>query len=115
MSTYISMLRGVNVTGYNKLPMAELRVLLESLKFKNVCTYIQSGNVVFESANSKGLDKKIAKAILDKYGYTVPVVIRTPEELQSIIKNSPFAKEKNIDLERLYVTFLAEEPAKENL
>ena len=61
MKTYISMLRGINVSGQKQVRMAELKSLYESLGFENVRTYVQSGNVVFESAEQDGL--KLAKQI----------------------------------------------------
>ena len=82
MQTFISILRGINVSGQKKILMAELKVLYESLKFKDVITYIQSGNVLFKS-NEKLSDiefaTKIEKAIYKKYGFEVPVIIRNKE------------------------------------
>ncbi|MBI5215472.1 MAG: DUF1697 domain-containing protein [Ignavibacteriae bacterium] len=111
------MLRGINVGGQKKVPMNELKALYEELKFKNVTTYIQSGNVVFSSdgSDSNILSKKIEEKIFKHFGFEVPVIIRTLKEMQSVIKNNPFLKEKNIDTERMYVTFLAETPAKDSL
>ena len=117
MPIIISMLRGINVSGQKRVPMAELKELYEDLKFKNVTTYIQSGNVVFSSdiSDAKVLLKKIEEKIFKQFGFEVPVIIRTPKEMQSAIKNNPFLKEKNIDAERLYITFLSDTPAKDKL
>jgi len=118
MQTFISILRGINVSGQKKMLMSELKALYEGLKFKEVITYIQSGNVLFKSEKNLSdleLAAKIEKAIYKKYGFEVPVIIRTKNEIQNIITVNPFLKEKNIEVKRLYVTFLSETPAKENI
>lgn len=118
MQTFISILRGINVSGQKKILMAELKALYESLQFKDVNTYIQSGNVIFKS-NEKLSDiefaTKIEKAIYKEYGFEVPVIIRSKDEIHKIISVNPFLKEKNMEEKRLYVTFLSETPAKENI
>lgn len=86
--------------------------------FKEVATYIQSGNVVFKSDSKLSdirLAQKIEKAIVAKYNFDVPVIIRSIEEWKNAISQNPFAKEKNIDLKKLHVTFLSEEPSVENV
>jgi len=116
MQTYISILRGINVSGQKKILMADLKALFEKLMFKNVTTYIQSGNVVFKSKAELSdfeLAKKIQTAIFKEYDFQVPVIIRTQQELQKIISSNPFLKEKNIHVEKLHVTFLSEIPAKD--
>ena len=118
MATYISILRGINVSGKKKILMADLRALYESLGFTNVRTYIQSGNVIFES-NTKESDaakvQKIATAITEKYGFEVPIMLRTAAEFEAVINTNPFFKEDNVDPKKLYITFLAERPTAENL
>ena len=117
MNTVISILRGINVSGKNKIPMVELKAMYEGLKFKNITTYIQSGNVVFSAAESdtKALTKKIEQAILKKFGFNVPVIALTIDELQSAIKKNPFLKDKGIDTEKLHVTFLEDSPSADGL
>lgn len=118
MQTFISILRGINVSGQKKILMADLKRLFESLHFKEIATYIQSGNVIFKSdakISDTQLAKKIEKAISAEYNFEVPVIIRTKEELGKIISQNPFAKEKNIDLKKLHVTFLSETPDKEKI
>jgi len=117
MSTIISILRGINVSGKNKIPMAELKAMYEGLKFKNITTYIQSGNVIFSATenDTKGLTKKIEQGILKKFGFNVPVIARTIDELQTAIKKNPFLKNKDIDLEKLHVTFLEDIPPADGL
>ena len=94
MKTYIVLLRGINVSGKNKIPMAELRELLNSLDFKNVQTYIQSGNIILESEETKEtISKKIKQGIHQKYEYDVPVIVRAVSEWEKAIKAYPFSIE----------------------
>jgi uncharacterized protein (DUF1697 family) len=107
---FLSFLRGVNVGG-KKVPMSDVRILYDELGFKNITTYIQSGNVIFESKlTASASEKKIEKKLLEKFDFDVSVIIRTKDELSSAIKKNPFLKEKNIVEDKLYVTFLANEP-----
>jgi len=117
MGKYISILRGINVSGSKMIKMDALRKMYESLKFKNVATYIQSGNVIFESnSTSPGeLQKLIEKKILKVFGFEVPVIVIDKKEVAAVIKNSPFVKRKNIDVTKLHVTFLSEEPEQANI
>ena len=94
MSTWIAILRGINVSGARKLPMKELRELFEQLKCSKVRTYIQSGNVVFESAklDEAGFAKKVEAAILKKYDYEVPVLVRALGEMKRIASTNPYLK-----------------------
>ncbi len=112
MSTMISMLRGVNVGGHNKIKMTELKALYESLGFTDVQTYIQSGNVVFKTSakDSAKLGKKIGEAIEKKCGFCPEVMVRTSEELRAIIARNPFAKRKDVEPGKLVVMFLATDP-----
>lgn len=104
----LSLLRGINLGSHNKIPMLELKKLYEDLGYKNVKTYIQSGNVLFESeeADEEKVAGKIEKAILKKFGHEVKVLIRTKEELQALVDKNPFHKK---DAGRLYVSFLEKE------
>ncbi len=112
METYIAILRGINVSGQKKIKMADLRIYLEELNFKNVQTYIQSGNIIFQdkSQNLKVLENIIEKKILEKTGFEVKTIVKTPSEIESVLANNPFLADQNKDPERLYVTFLAEFP-----
>ena len=118
MQVFVSILRGINVSGQKKILMADLKALYEGLKFKDVTTYIQSGNVIFKSdskLSDAALAEKIEAAILKKYSFTVPVIVRNIHQLENIISGNPFLKEKKIDLEKLHVTFLSEIPGKSAL
>src|ERR1700684_1733430 len=108
MATFIALLRAVNVGGYGKLSMAELRKLLEGLGCARVETYIQSGNAVFEA---KGTAAKVARdicAALEKHtGAPVDVMVRTPEEMERGIAGNPFAADAAADGVRVHVGLLA--------
>ncbi|APG63951.1 hypothetical protein LPB136_00550 [Tenacibaculum todarodis] len=94
MKKYIVLLRGINVSGKNKLPMAELRELLNDLQFQNIQTYIQSGNIILESEKTKSEICKIIKdGIFTKFGYDVPVITRTILEWGKAVANYPFSTE----------------------
>jgi len=110
MQTYIALLRGINVSGQKMIKMAELREHLSELPLSDIRTYIQSGNIIFRS-DSKSIDKlaeNITAKIREKYGFEVPVIVLTPEEIQTIITQNPFAADKAPD--RLYFTLLAAKP-----
>lgn len=93
MNTFIAFLRGINVGGNNVILMQELRELLAASGFDNVQTYIQSGNVVFQSdARSKSeLASAVSRSIEQRYGFAPSVYVLTADELQLAIKNNPFA------------------------
>ncbi|MBV7269520.1 DUF1697 domain-containing protein [Winogradskyella luteola] len=99
MNTYIALLRGINVGGHKKVPMAELRELLTSFGLKNVKTYIQSGNVIFQSLgnDNKALEKQIKQSILDHFGFDVSVLVKTRAQLKKIFDDCPFSEEKKVN------------------
>jgi uncharacterized protein (DUF1697 family) len=91
MQILVALLRGINVGGNNILPMTELKVLCEEAGFKNVQTYIQSGNVFFESkVPEEKAAVKLQEALRTKLPNPVSVMIRTIEELETIVANNPF-------------------------
>ena len=96
MTTYIALLRGINVGGHKKVPMAELRKLLTKIGLGNVQTYIQSGNIIFHSSvkNKEELEQKIHTEIQDYFGFNVSVLVRTGSDLQRIFDDCPFNNEK---------------------
>jgi len=112
LKTYIALLRGINVGGHKKVPMAELRGLLTKFGLENVQTYIQSGNVIFQSSSndSATLENNIQKSILDHFEFEVPVLVRTRDELSTIFNNCPFPEEKKVES---YFIMLNEAPEKE--
>jgi uncharacterized protein (DUF1697 family) len=109
MPIYIAMLRGINVSGHNIIKMEHLRESFEALGFRDVKTYVQSGNVVFEGGqDSAALSDSIAKRILSDFGFPVPVLLKTLKELERIVRDNPFLKQASIDASRLHVTFLSD-------
>ncbi len=90
--SFIGMLRGVNVGGHRKVKMEDLRMMGGRLGFQNVHTYVQSGNIVFQTAASERptlLSKRITGAIIHDFGFQVPVIIRTSEEMGRVITGNP--------------------------
>ncbi|GBD89341.1 hypothetical protein BMS3Abin04_00045 [bacterium BMS3Abin04] len=115
MKKYISLLRGINVSGQKRILMKDLKSLYVSIGLYDVSTYIQSGNVLFNSTenNISEISASIVKAIKRKYGFDVKVIVKTQSELGKIIKQNPFLKINDIDIGKLYVTFMEYKPAKE--
>ena len=109
MQTWIALLRGINVGGNNVLPMASLRSDLESLKLKNVRTYIQSGNVVFDSAakNASTLARKITTRIEEQYRFRPQLLLLGREDLLEVVNSNPFP-EVVTEPKTLHFLFLAE-------
>ncbi|MFD0826134.1 DUF1697 domain-containing protein [Neobacillus sp. M.A.Huq-85] len=113
---YIALLRGINVGGHNKIKMADLKKMLEIIGLKKVKTYIQSGNVLFESEeDAKLLTHKIEEGIQAEFGFPVTVVMRCASELDRIIKNCPYSLEDLSEGESVHVAFLAGMPTDEGI
>lgn len=92
LTTYIALLRGINVGGNNKLPMRDLAALLEGLGLRNVKTYIQSGNVVFQSEGgaAAALSAAITDAIRQSHGFAPYVLILDSAALAAAVAANPF-------------------------
>jgi uncharacterized protein (DUF1697 family) len=112
--TFIALLRGINVGGHKIIKMEQLKKACEELGFEDVASYVQSGNVVFKAPAkiSDGLAKKIEEMLLCRFKMSVPVIVRTAEEVGRVLRNKPFLKESGIDVTRLHVTFLSHAPQK---
>jgi uncharacterized protein (DUF1697 family) len=118
MPTFVSLLRGVNMAGHNKIKMTDLSALYKTLGFEDAETFIQSGNVVFNTIENLPVPEiaaRIEAAVLKKFNYNVPVIIRAPEELMDIISINPFLEEENFNTGKLAVIFLNEEPSEEQI
>lgn len=122
MTIYISLLRGINVGGKNKIKMADLKRMFEGLGFDRVQTYIQSGNVLFESTDGEEeLRKRIEHEIQAVFGLTITVILRTAAEWERIISDCPYSAEEiaeaeaATDVECFYVCLLPEAPAPEGI
>jgi uncharacterized protein (DUF1697 family) len=99
MNRYIALLRGINVGGQKKIPMAELRELLSKSGLKNVQTYIQSGNVIFESSKKdiQKLELDIHNRIKKQFSFEAPVLVKIPKELLQIFDDCPFSEEMKMN------------------
>jgi len=107
MTTYVILLRAVNVGGYGKLSMADLRNVLSGIGFANVQTYIQSGNAVIDSDfSAEKVAACTAAALKSLTGAQVDVIVRTHDQLKEVIRENPFALEA-VDGTRVHVTFLS--------
>lgn len=109
MNIYISMLRGINVGKQNQIRMADLKDMYESMEFGKVRTYLQSGNVVFDTDQpyGEGLVNAIEARLEETFFFSVPVLIRTTAGFRRIIENHPFQDEEPV---QVLVTFLYERP-----
>jgi uncharacterized protein (DUF1697 family) len=117
MPIYVAMLRGINVGAHKRIKMDQLRRSFEKLGFKQVKTYIQSGNVVFKAkkvAPAK-LAAQIEKQIIADFGLSSSVVCRTVGEVGETLQTNPFLNQPSIDREKLHVIFLSEAPTPEGL
>jgi uncharacterized protein (DUF1697 family) len=109
--TYLGLLRGINVGGKNKLPMKDLIAIFVEAGCVDVRTYIQSGNVIFGAApvDIPVLPARITTAIAKRFGYSVPLVLRTVDEFGGVLRANPFLNEE-VSEDELFVLFLADLP-----
>ena len=115
MSQYVAFLRGINVGGHRPLKMEDLREMITGLGFKNVATYIQSGNIIFnadEEADRDFLATKIKLQIEKTFGYDVPVIITVPADLNDALAAFPFDKREGW---KGYISLLANKPINEQV
>lgn len=112
MIKYVSILRGINVSGQKIIKMDALKKMYENLGFQNIQTYVQSGNAIFSTncTNIKELEKTISSQIEIEFGYKVPAIVLSTTKLETIISNNPFTKDYHQDTSAIYITFLAETP-----
>ncbi|MEH7073027.1 DUF1697 domain-containing protein [Neobacillus drentensis] len=116
MTIYIALLRGINVGKNNRIKMADLKSLLETMGLEKVKTYIQSGNVLFEGPDdSAQLSKQLEDKISETFGFPVPVMLRTAEEYEQIVRNCPYSMETLKEGESIQLAFLADEPSQEKI
>lgn len=110
MARQIALLRAVNVGGNNPVPMTRLRELMEELGYRDVETYVQSGNVVFTGGERPGqrVAERLAKQFGEEFGFEIPVIVRTRDELAEIVATNPL-KEVATDPAKQVVYFLTEE------
>jgi uncharacterized protein (DUF1697 family) len=115
VTTWVVLLRGVNVGGANRLPMKDLRELVTSLGHSDVVTYIQSGNLVLTSAtkNRQTIANEICYGIKSSFGLGVTAMLRTPAELTASVATNPFFAEAEVDAARVHMMFLSDVPKRQ--
>jgi uncharacterized protein (DUF1697 family) len=113
MIDYFAFLRGINVGGKNIIKMETLRKIFINCGFSDVKTYIQTGNVLFRYKKTRLalLSKKIEANVKEVMGNEVPVILRTREQLEEMVKIDPFKKVSGRQNTKLYVAFLSETPS----
>jgi uncharacterized protein (DUF1697 family) len=109
---HVALLRGINVGGKRILPMKSLAAIFSDAGCRNVETYIQSGNVVFHAgpALARRVPAVIAAGISRRFGFDVPVIARTADDLRRAVRDNPFLR-AGAEIEKLHVVFLADRPA----
>ena len=114
---YIALLRGINIGPHKRMKMEKLRASCAALGFKNIQTYIQSGNIVCQAGklSSDAAAKKIATQIVKDFGFPADVIARTGEEMKQIIMGNPLLQAPSVDGSKLHVVFLSETPAAESI
>ncbi|HRI26858.1 MAG TPA: DUF1697 domain-containing protein [Chitinophagales bacterium] len=112
MKNYLALLRGINVSGQKMIKMPALAAMFTQLGFTDVATYIQSGNVLFNShvPDTNAINNSIKSAILDRFGFDVEIITLTSHLLAQAIAQNPFIKSGNTNTEKMYLTFLKETP-----
>jgi uncharacterized protein (DUF1697 family) len=117
VTTWIALLRGINVGGNRRVPMADLRTALEGIGLADVRTWIVSGNVVFATARTDraALLADIEVAIEAQFGFPVAVVLRTADEMRAVLAGDPLPEGSRSDPAHRYAIFLSSDPAPERL
>jgi uncharacterized protein (DUF1697 family) len=111
--TYVALLRGINLGGNKKVPMADLREVVTSLGHADVATYIQSGNVVFstDQSDTEALAAALEQAVAETIGVRARVVVLSREELAQVVRDNPYADEPNP--RAVHAVFLSGQPGPE--
>lgn len=110
MTRYAALLRGVNVGGHRRVPMAELRAALTGLGLRDVATYLASGNAVFTSElDAPALERAVHSAILERMSVGTTVLVRSAAELDDVVKANPWP-ERAAEATKLHAVFLTAEP-----
>ena len=105
---YVAFLRGVNVGGHHKVPMAVLRKELEKLGFENITTILNSGNIIFDTKvdNLESIEKTISVHLENHFDFSIPTIVRKSETIYEMFHNNPFKDVKVTKDTRLYISFL---------
>lgn len=112
MNTYVALLRGINVGGHKKVPMADLKNMMSEMGFEEVKTLLNSGNVVFRatSTSRSALEEQLQKKLEKTFGFPVPVLVRKGSDIVELVNSEPFAGIEVMKDTRLYLTFVKSEP-----
>jgi uncharacterized protein (DUF1697 family) len=113
MTTYVAFLRGINVGKERRVRTADIKVLMESLGYASVVTYLQSGNFVFQAeAGSPGqISLNLSRAIKERFDFELRVLVLTGEELLALLDGNPLTSREDLDLDKLHATILDGQPA----
>ncbi|MFC9278935.1 DUF1697 domain-containing protein [Streptomyces collinus] len=108
MTTYAALLRGINVGGSRKVPMAELRTLMTGLGYDGVRTHLQSGQAVFTAAggDEESLAAELAGAVEERFGFPVDVIVRDHAYLRAVVEGCPFPA-AGLEPRQLHVTYFS--------
>jgi uncharacterized protein (DUF1697 family) len=102
MTRWIALLRGINVGGHNKIPMAELRALCGKIGWRGVATYIQSGNILFDAQGTlSALEKQLAEAIAGHFGHRIHVIVRPAAAWPLYLRLNPFPEASEAEPNRV--------------
>ena len=117
MARYVALLRGVNVGGHHRVPMAELREVVTSLGYRDVETVLQSGNVVFSGADeaASAIEARLAEEARSRFGFAIDFFVRTRGEWEALTSANPFLEAAESSPSRFIVTFLKHAPAGETV
>lgn len=115
MPVCVALFRAVNLVSHNRVKMSELRDVFTVLKCTDVCTYINSGNVVFKTRQSDfaAAARRIESAFAERFGFQSHVILRTPAELRDVLRRNPFASRADVHPSKLLITFLARDPGED--
>lgn len=108
LKKYIAFLRGINVGGHHKVPMLELRKEMEKLKFENIVTLLNSGNIIFDAIadDAENLESMLSEHLEKSFGFPIPVILRSAELIDDLVNDEPFQNVLITKDIRLYVSFL---------
>lgn len=111
MPSFVALLRGINVGGHSKVPMAKLRALAEALGWEDVRTYIQSGNLAFAAKGKPGvLEEALEKALVNEFGFAPAVIVRSASEWNALAEANPFPKESEEEPNRVLIGLSRQKP-----
>lgn len=117
MNTFIALLRGINVSGKNKIKMVELKQLFLDNGFCEITTYIQSGNVIFssEEIDTSKIENKLVTEVKNKFGYSIKVLVLKKKELETAFRSNPFITESDFDFKKTCATFVDKIPTEDGI